>query len=145
MFCKLLSKQCFMPKRHWLQLCSWISNQLSLGLIFSSIWSNELFIQVFSRMWQQDSWFSLSMLILYVDKKEIKKRNMMNNSVFKCVITALSIRHGYRSKKFPAATYVRDCFINITKETKKLKKCVIFCNRNWLEVQYYELPYDQGQ
>ena len=54
-------------------------------------------------------------------------------------------RHGYRSKKFPAATYVRACFINITKTPKKLKKCVIFGNRNWLEVQYYELPYDQGQ
>ena len=46
----------------------------------------------------------------------------------------VSIRHGYRSKKFPAATYVRDYFINITKPPKKLKKCVIFGNRNWLEV-----------
>ena len=43
-------------------------------------------------------------------------------------------RHGYRSKKFPAATYVRDYFINITKKPKKLKKYVIFGNRNWLEV-----------
>ena len=48
-------------------------------------------------------------------------------------------------KKIPAATYVRDYFINITKKPKKLKKCVIFGNRNWLEVYYYELPYDQGQ
>ena len=54
-------------------------------------------------------------------------------------------RHGYRSKKFPAATYVRDYFINFTKSPKKLKKCVIFCNRNWLEVYYYKLPYNQGQ
>ena len=44
------------------------------------------------------------------------------------------IRHGYRSKKFPAATYARDYFINFTKSPKKLKKFVIFGNRNWLEV-----------
>ena len=43
-------------------------------------------------------------------------------------------RHGHRSKKIPAATYVRDYFINFTKSPKKLKKCVIFGNPNWLEV-----------
>ena len=47
---------------------------------------------------------------------------------------ALHIRHGYRSKKFPAATYVRDYFINFTKSPKKLKKYVIFSNRKRLEV-----------
>ena len=54
-------------------------------------------------------------------------------------------RHGYRSQKFLAATYVRNYIIYFTKSPKKLKKCVIFCNRNWLEVYYYKLPYNQGQ
>ena len=43
-------------------------------------------------------------------------------------------RHGYRSKKFPAATDVRDYVINFAESPKKLKKCVIFCNPNWVEV-----------
>ena len=66
-------------------------------------------------------------------------------SVLLLKLNWLHSRHGYRSKKFPAATYVRDYFINFTKSPKKLKKCAIFCNRNWLEVYYYKLPYNQGQ
>ena len=59
-------------------------------------------------------------------------------------LEGVAIRHGYRSKKFKAA-YVRAYSINFTKSPKKLKKIVIFGNRNWLEVYYYYLPYDQGQ
>ena len=59
--------------------------------------------------------------------------------------TIIIIRHGYKSKKIPAATYVRDYFINFTKSPKKLKNTSFSVIATGLKFYSSNFPYDQGQ
>ena len=62
-----------------------------------------------------------------------------------CKFVRLCIRHGHRSQKFLAATYVRNYIIYFTKKPKKVEKMPSLAIPTVLKFSTINFPYDQGQ